>query len=130
MGLGVAYPSPVEQHQLLCVSVSAGVSLFGLSALVLPGHFADYLEFIKSLSLGPALIYSAKFSLAFPLTYHTWNGIRHLVSILWRYTGPVHVGFFFLPVLEYGIVVAIKGILLSCIPVSSPLAPDSHLQLH
>ncbi|EMP42426.1 NACHT, LRR and PYD domains-containing protein 12 [Chelonia mydas] len=58
------------------------VSLFGLAALILPEQFPYYLAFVKSLSLGPALIYSAKFALAFPLTYHTWNGIRHLVSSL------------------------------------------------
>lgn len=37
---------------------------------------------VKSLSLSPALIYSAKFALVFPFSYHTWNGIRHLVSEL------------------------------------------------
>lgn len=58
----------------------AGVSLFSLAALLLPEQFPHYLATVKSLSLGPALIYSAKFALAFPLSYHTWNGIRHLVS--------------------------------------------------
>uniref|UniRef100_A0A8C3GNP2 Succinate dehydrogenase cytochrome b560 subunit, mitochondrial n=1 Tax=Cairina moschata TaxID=8855 RepID=A0A8C3GNP2_CAIMO len=56
----------------------AGVSLFSLAALLLPEQFPHYLAVVKSLSLGPALIYSAKFALAFPLSYHTWNGIRHL----------------------------------------------------
>ncbi|EPQ16585.1 Succinate dehydrogenase cytochrome b560 subunit, mitochondrial [Myotis brandtii] len=56
-----------------------GVSLFGLSALLLPGNFESHLELVKSLSLGPVLIHSAKFALAFPLMYHTWNGIRHLM---------------------------------------------------
>lgn len=60
--------------------VSSGVSLFGLSALLLPGNFESHLELVKSLCLGPALIYTAKFALVFPLMYHTWNGIRHLVS--------------------------------------------------
>ncbi|ERE74015.1 succinate dehydrogenase cytochrome b560 subunit [Cricetulus griseus] len=57
----------------------AGVSLFGLSALLLPGNFESYLMFIKSLCLGPALIHSAKFVLVFPLMYHSLNGIRHLI---------------------------------------------------
>ncbi|KAE8588701.1 hypothetical protein XENTR_v10022701 [Xenopus tropicalis] len=65
-------------HRGTGIAMTAGVSLFGLAALVLPGDFASYLELVKSLSLGPALIYSAKFALAFPLTYHVWNGIRHL----------------------------------------------------
>lgn len=59
---------------------SSGVSLFSLAALLLPEQFPHYLAMVKSLSLGPALIYSAKFALAFPFSYHTWNGVRHLVS--------------------------------------------------
>uniref|UniRef100_A0ACB8G8P3 Uncharacterized protein n=1 Tax=Sphaerodactylus townsendi TaxID=933632 RepID=A0ACB8G8P3_9SAUR len=69
-------------HRGTGVAMSLGVSLFGLSALVFPGHFPDSLEFIKSLHLPAALIYSGKFALAFPLTYHTWNGLRHLFSFL------------------------------------------------
>ncbi|KAF6075833.1 succinate dehydrogenase complex subunit C [Phyllostomus discolor] len=63
----------------LLTSPSTGVSLFGLSALVLPGTFESHLELVKSLALGPALIHTAKFALAFPLAYHTWNGVRHLM---------------------------------------------------
>ncbi|XP_053560701.1 succinate dehydrogenase cytochrome b560 subunit, mitochondrial isoform X1 [Bombina bombina] len=66
-------------HRGTGVAMTAGVSLFSLAALTLPGDYATYLELIKSLHLGPALIYSAKFAVAFPLMFHTWNGIRHLV---------------------------------------------------
>ncbi|NXT79405.1 C560 dehydrogenase, partial [Zapornia atra] len=66
-------------HRGTGVALSLGVSLFGLAALVLPEQFPHYLAMVKSLSLGPALIYSAKFTLAFPFSYHTWNGVRHLV---------------------------------------------------
>ncbi|XP_028911001.1 succinate dehydrogenase cytochrome b560 subunit, mitochondrial [Ornithorhynchus anatinus] len=66
-------------HRGTGVALSAGVSLFGLAALLLPGSFESQLELVKSLSLGPALIHTAKFALAFPFMYHTWNGIRHLV---------------------------------------------------
>ncbi|XP_015266094.1 PREDICTED: succinate dehydrogenase cytochrome b560 subunit, mitochondrial, partial [Gekko japonicus] len=65
-------------HRGTGVAMSLGVSLFGLSALILPGQFPDYLDFVRSLNVPAALIYSGKFALAFPLTYHTWNGIRHL----------------------------------------------------
>ncbi|XP_075049334.1 succinate dehydrogenase cytochrome b560 subunit, mitochondrial [Mixophyes fleayi] len=65
-------------HRATGIALSTGVSLFSLAALVLPGDFASYLELIKSLGLGPALIYSAKFVIAFPFMYHTFNGIRHL----------------------------------------------------
>ncbi|NXW88440.1 C560 dehydrogenase, partial [Alopecoenas beccarii] len=66
-------------HRGTGVALSFGVSLFGLAALLLPEQFPHYLALVKSLSLGPALICSAKFALAFPFCYHTWNGIRHLV---------------------------------------------------
>uniref|UniRef100_F7ICW3 Succinate dehydrogenase cytochrome b560 subunit, mitochondrial n=2 Tax=Platyrrhini TaxID=9479 RepID=F7ICW3_CALJA len=66
-------------HRGTGIALSAGVSLFGMSALLLPGNFESYLELVKSLYLGPALIHTAKFALVFPLMYHTWNGIRHLM---------------------------------------------------
>ncbi|XP_053134302.1 succinate dehydrogenase cytochrome b560 subunit, mitochondrial [Hemicordylus capensis] len=93
-------------HRGTGVAMSLGVSLFGLSALVLPGHFADYLELVKSLSLAPALIYSAKFALAFPLTYHTWNGVRHLA---W----DVGKGFKIPQVYQSGVLVLILTVLSS-----------------
>ncbi|XP_065276115.1 succinate dehydrogenase cytochrome b560 subunit, mitochondrial isoform X2 [Emys orbicularis] len=77
LNFGIKTPSRTVPCPL--ISPSTRVSLFGLAALILPEQFPYYLAFVKSLSLGPALIYSAKFALAFPLTYHTWNGIRHLM---------------------------------------------------
>ncbi|ELK30669.1 Succinate dehydrogenase cytochrome b560 subunit, mitochondrial [Myotis davidii] len=74
LGLGPVAVGVGEQ-----LAETGGVSLFGLSALLLPGNFESHLELVKSLSLGPVLIHSAKFALAFPLMYHTWNGIRHLM---------------------------------------------------
>ncbi|NWT07527.1 C560 dehydrogenase, partial [Mionectes macconnelli] len=66
-------------HRGTGVALSLGVSLFGLAALLLPESFPHYLAQVRALSLGPALLCSAKFLLALPLSYHTWNGIRHLV---------------------------------------------------
>uniref|UniRef100_A0A8C5KS80 Succinate dehydrogenase cytochrome b560 subunit, mitochondrial n=2 Tax=Jaculus jaculus TaxID=51337 RepID=A0A8C5KS80_JACJA len=66
-------------HRGTGVALSGGISLFGLSALLLPWNFENYLAFVKSLCLAPGLIYTAKFAFAFPLMYHTWNGIRHLM---------------------------------------------------
>ncbi|NXS89278.1 C560 dehydrogenase, partial [Erpornis zantholeuca] len=63
----------------LCLYPIPGVSLFSLGALLLPEHFPHYLAQVRSLGLGPMLIFLAKFSLAVPFSYHTWNGIRHLV---------------------------------------------------
>ncbi|XP_074044269.1 succinate dehydrogenase cytochrome b560 subunit, mitochondrial isoform X2 [Macrotis lagotis] len=66
-------------HRGTGVALSAGVYLFGLTALFLPGNFESHLALLKALSLGPALIHTAKFALVFPLMYHTWNGVRHLM---------------------------------------------------
>ncbi|XP_035286208.1 succinate dehydrogenase cytochrome b560 subunit, mitochondrial [Anguilla anguilla] len=66
-------------HRGTGVGLSGGISLFALAALVLPGDYTSHLELIHSLSLGPALITGAKFVLAFPVMFHTCNGIRHLV---------------------------------------------------
>ncbi|KAM9003705.1 succinate dehydrogenase cytochrome b560 subunit, mitochondrial [Sarcophilus harrisii] len=66
-------------HRGTGVALSAGVSLFGLAALLLPGSFESHLQLVKALGLGSSLIYTAKFALVFPLMYHTWNGIRHLM---------------------------------------------------
>nr|KAG5688276.1 hypothetical protein BaRGS_007916 [Batillaria attramentaria] len=53
----------------------AGVSI---TLLALPGDFTHYLELVKNMALGPVIIYGFKLILAFPVTYHFLNGIRHL----------------------------------------------------
>lgn len=50
-----------------------------MAALVLPENYSYYLDFFHSLSIGPYLIGLAKLGISFPLSYHTFNGIRHLV---------------------------------------------------
>ncbi|XP_048867212.1 succinate dehydrogenase cytochrome b560 subunit, mitochondrial isoform X2 [Brienomyrus brachyistius] len=66
-------------HRGTGMALSTGISLFAVGALVLPGDYAHYLELIRSLSLGTPIIAGAKFALAFPVAYHTFNGIRHLL---------------------------------------------------
>ncbi|XP_043915268.1 succinate dehydrogenase cytochrome b560 subunit, mitochondrial isoform X2 [Protopterus annectens] len=66
-------------HRGAGVVMTTGVSLFALSALFVPGDFASHVELIKSLSLPPQLIFCTKFAICVPLTYHMWNGLRHLV---------------------------------------------------
>ncbi|KAJ4937380.1 hypothetical protein JOQ06_001941 [Pogonophryne albipinna] len=60
------------------VGLSGAISAFALAALVLPETYPHYLDLIHSLSVGPYLIGLAKFGLAFPVSFHTLNGIRHL----------------------------------------------------
>ncbi|KAM4728432.1 succinate dehydrogenase cytochrome b560 subunit, mitochondrial [Anableps anableps] len=65
-------------HRGTGVGLSGAISAFAVAALVLPGNYTHYLDLIHSLSVGPFLIGLAKFAIAFPLSYHTYNGIRHL----------------------------------------------------
>uniref|UniRef100_A0A8C6VWC0 Succinate dehydrogenase cytochrome b560 subunit, mitochondrial n=1 Tax=Nothobranchius furzeri TaxID=105023 RepID=A0A8C6VWC0_NOTFU len=65
-------------HRGTGIALSGAISAFAVAALVLPGNYSYYLDLIHSLSVGPYLIGLAKFGIAFPLSYHTYNGIRHL----------------------------------------------------
>ncbi|XP_062259915.1 succinate dehydrogenase cytochrome b560 subunit, mitochondrial [Platichthys flesus] len=60
------------------VGLSGAISAFALLALALPGQYPYYLDLIHSLSVGPFLIGLAKFGISFPLSFHTYNGVRHL----------------------------------------------------
>lgn len=50
----------------------------GLGALVLPNDFAAWVTVIEGLQLSAPALIALKGTLAFPATYHTFNGIRHL----------------------------------------------------
>uniref|UniRef100_A0A3B3H8Q8 Succinate dehydrogenase cytochrome b560 subunit, mitochondrial n=1 Tax=Oryzias latipes TaxID=8090 RepID=A0A3B3H8Q8_ORYLA len=71
-------------HRGTGLALSGGISAFAAAALVLPGNYPYYLDLIHSLSVGPVLIGLAKFGIAFPVSYHTYNGIRHLVRSMIR----------------------------------------------
>ena len=57
---------------------SAILSGVALGAVALPGSYPHYLSMVQALGIGPVLIFSTKFVLAFPIVYHFWNGFRHL----------------------------------------------------
>ncbi|XP_019748530.1 succinate dehydrogenase cytochrome b560 subunit, mitochondrial [Hippocampus comes] len=65
-------------HRGTGVGLSGAISAFAAAALLLPGSYPHYLDLIHSLSVGPFLIGLAKVGIAFPVSYHTYNGIRHL----------------------------------------------------
>ncbi|XP_028832049.1 succinate dehydrogenase cytochrome b560 subunit, mitochondrial [Denticeps clupeoides] len=65
-------------HRATGIGLSGGISLFAVAALVLPGNFSNYLDLIHSMSYGPAFLAFSKFALALPVSFHTFNGIRHL----------------------------------------------------
>ena len=54
------------------------LSAVALGAVALPGSYPHYLSMVQALGIGPVLIFSAKFVLAFPILFHFWNGFRHL----------------------------------------------------
>ncbi|CAK6965651.1 succinate dehydrogenase cytochrome b560 subunit%2C mitochondrial [Scomber scombrus] len=66
-------------HRGTGVGLSGAISAFALAALVLPGSYPYYLDLINSLYIGPYLIGLAKFGITFPVSFHTYNGIRHLL---------------------------------------------------
>jgi len=57
-----------------------GVALYGISLglLVKSGDVTSYIEMVKNAQLSPALLFTGKTLMAFPLIYHYINGIRHL----------------------------------------------------
>nr|XP_049603892.1 succinate dehydrogenase cytochrome b560 subunit, mitochondrial isoform X1 [Syngnathus scovelli] len=67
-------------HRGTGVGLSGAISAFAVAALLLPGSYAHYLDLVHSLSVGPVLIGLAKVAIAFPVSFHTFNGIRHLVT--------------------------------------------------
>ena len=59
---------------------SAMLSGFALATLASSSSFPATLEVLQAAQFGPALIFAAKFALAWPFAYHALNGIRHLVQ--------------------------------------------------
>ena len=54
---------------------------YALLAVAASQNHAALLEQVQALNLGPALITTAKFAIAWPFVYHLFNGVRHLVSL-------------------------------------------------
>ncbi|CAG9837544.1 unnamed protein product [Diabrotica balteata] len=66
-------------HRATGMALSFYAIAFGLTAAVAPESIPAYIDAIECADLGAATIAAAKFVLAFPMTYHFWNGIRHLL---------------------------------------------------
>ncbi|CAL1541742.1 unnamed protein product [Lymnaea stagnalis] len=65
-------------HRVTGVVMQVVICGTSILLLCLPGDYKTNLEYIRNLSLGPAIIYGLKYIFAFPVTYHFLNGIRHL----------------------------------------------------
>jgi len=66
-------------HRGTGVALSVMLSGFGFGTWMLNGSYPYYLNQLASMELGFAVIYAAKFAIAFPFLFHTFNGVRHLV---------------------------------------------------
>ena len=59
--------------------VQSGIlSLAALGVLVMPGNFASVLAELQGMHLGGVTIFTLKFLLSLPITFHFFNGFRHL----------------------------------------------------
>ncbi|XP_066258025.1 succinate dehydrogenase cytochrome b560 subunit, mitochondrial-like [Euwallacea similis] len=66
-------------HRFTGLILTAYTVALSAAAIYLDCPLEFYIEKLKSAEIGAGPIYGLKFLLAFPLTYHFWNGIRHLL---------------------------------------------------
>lgn len=78
----------------------------GCAGFFYTGHFDAMLDYVNSYHLGPYVLGSCKFVLAYPLVYHYINGMRHLA---WDYA----IGFDIKTVNRTGIAVLILSVLIT-----------------
>jgi succinate dehydrogenase (ubiquinone) cytochrome b560 subunit len=67
-------------HRGTGLAQSAILSGFAVAALLSPAPFPAMIVALQASHYGPATIFAAKFLVAFPFTFHLFNGCRHLVS--------------------------------------------------
>merc|ERR1719323_375141 len=65
-------------HRITGCVQSGILSGAALGVLIMPVNFPILLNEIQQLQLGGLTIFSLKFLLSVPVTYHFWNGFRHL----------------------------------------------------
>lgn len=60
------------------MALTGYAAALGLGALALPHDFSFYMTMIEGLKLSAPALALIKFYIAWPATYHTCNGVRHL----------------------------------------------------
>lgn len=65
-------------HRATGMALTGYMVAFGVGAVVLPHDFSYYMDVVQAWQLSGSTIAAGKFALAYPLTYHFVNGIRHL----------------------------------------------------
>ncbi|CAG9764362.1 unnamed protein product [Ceutorhynchus assimilis] len=66
-------------HRATGMALSAYVIALGYSAVSLQLPLDHYIEQLKLMQIGAGPVFALKFLVAFPLSYHFFNGIRHLL---------------------------------------------------
>lgn len=65
-------------HRATGMMLSSYAMFLGLGTLFIPGGIPCFIEVMNDLCIPAPLLFLGKSLLALPLTYHTFNGIRHL----------------------------------------------------
>lgn len=66
-------------HRATGIVLAGYAMLFSMASLVLECPIDYWIDQLRCAELGPPIIMALKFALAFPLSYHFFNGIRHLL---------------------------------------------------
>ena len=111
--------SSVLHAVLYCLLCCVSVYLF------FAGNFASVLTMIQDLQIGAPILFSLKFLLAVPVTYHFWNGFRwRLISIMASF---IQLSLF-IPGTWHGTWVTVSRLLI-CTSPGGLSAPSPSLQL-
>lgn len=66
-------------HRGTGLALAAYASALGIGALVCPQDVSSYVTMLEGLQLSATTLTAGKFILAYPMAYHTVNGVRHLI---------------------------------------------------
>ncbi|XP_012217819.1 succinate dehydrogenase cytochrome b560 subunit, mitochondrial [Linepithema humile] len=65
-------------HRTTGIILASYAMFLGLGTLFIPGGIPCFIETVNNLCLPLPVLFASKTLLALPVTYHTFNGIRHL----------------------------------------------------
>jgi len=65
-------------HRGTGIALSVMLSGFAIGMMCTDSMYPYYLNELAKMEMGFAIIYAAKFAIAFPFMFHTFNGVRHL----------------------------------------------------
>jgi len=65
-------------HRGTGIALSTMLSGFAIGMMCTDHTYPFFMNELAQMEMGIAIIYAAKFAIAFPFMFHTFNGIRHL----------------------------------------------------